>query len=150
VVNRAGLAVALGSALLACSETGAALTYSVLSTCIRVEQPTERVFRTAEEWRAFAEPRAARPVPVPDFGQVMIAAHFDGTGSACVGFTVESVEERADEVVVNATRHTSADPCIAVIAYPQLVLSIERRDLPVRFRVRDVTDRTPGAIPACT
>jgi hypothetical protein len=137
---------------LACANSGALLAHSVLAVCLRVEQPTERVFRTAEEWRAFADSHGARPspLPTPDFGQTMIAAHFDGTGSACVGFTVESVEEREDEVVVNATRHASPDPCIAVLAYPQLLLSIERRDRPVEFRIRDVTDRTPGDAPPCS
>ncbi|HUG54846.1 MAG TPA: hypothetical protein VMR21_14650 [Vicinamibacteria bacterium] len=148
---RTWTAGALALALLAGCEGGAeTLTHSVLSVCLRVEQPTERVFRTAEEWRAFADPVARGPVPAPDFGQVMVAAHFDGTGSACVGFTVESVEESGGEVVVEATRHTSPDPCIAVLAYPQLVLTIERRDLPVRFRIRDVMDRVPGATPPCT
>jgi hypothetical protein len=135
--------------LAGCGEGGDPLTHSVLSVCLRVEQPSERVFRTAEEWRAFTTPVARGPVPSPDFGQVMVAAHFDGTGSACVGYTVESVEATEDEVIVQATRHSSPDPCIAILAYPQLVLSLERRDLPVRFRIRDSVDRVPGAVPAC-
>ena len=108
------------------------------------------MFRTAEEWAAFVRRYGGTAsVPTFDFATTMVAAHFDGTGSACVGFTVEAVEVGDDAVVVQATRHVSPDSCIAVVAYPQLVIAVDRRDLPVRFRIREVTDRTPGVAPSC-
>lgn len=145
------IALAAALALSGCEGDGATVAHSVMAVCLRVEQPTEQVFRTAEAWQSFADGHSARPrpLPMPDFGQMMIAAHFDGAGSACVGFTVESVAGRGDEIVVMATRHTSPDICVAVIAYPQLVLSLERRDLPVRFRIRDTGDRPPGGGAPC-
>ena len=145
---RALLLLVLVSAL-GCHGDEDRLAHSVLSVCLRLERPLERVFRTAEEWQTFAGPVARGPVPVPDFGQQMVVARFDGPGSACAGFTVDGVEADAFELVVLATRHTSPDPCVAVIAYPQLLLAVERRDLPVRFQIRDATDRVPGAGPAC-
>jgi Fe-S cluster biogenesis protein NfuA len=143
------LTAALAFVVAACDATEA-LRYAPVAVCLRVEQPSEQVFRTAEEWAAFVRRHGgAASVPSFDFGTTMVAAHFDGTGSACVGFTVESVEATDDEIVVQATRHTSPDPCIAVLAYPQLVIAVDRRDLPVRFRIRDVSDRMPGVAPSC-
>lgn len=149
VIRRRVLSAVLALVVAACDGVEA-VRYAPVAVCLRVEQPSEQVFRTAEEWAAFIRRYgAAASVPSFDFGTTMVAAHFDGTGSACVGFTVESVEAGDDEVVVQATRHVSPDPCIAVIAYPQLVIAVDRRDLPVRFRIRDVSDRTPGVAPSC-
>jgi hypothetical protein len=145
-------AVVLGLALLACACTrgdDGAVRFTMLNACLKVEQPQERVFRTAEEWASF---RAAHPGDnggAVDFSQSMVAARFDGTGSACVGFTVESVSASDGTIVVRATRHTSPNPCIAVVAYPQLVLVLPRRDDAVSFRMADSRDNAAVQIRAC-
>jgi hypothetical protein len=118
-----------------------AVAFSPVNVCFKVERPTEKAFRTAEEWEAFnraAALRLADGAPPIDFEQKMVVAHFDGSGSACVGFTVEKVEIGDNAVTVRATRSTSPHPCIAVVAYPQVVLEVPRKNLPVRFRIRNV------------
>ena len=120
--------------------------------CVQVPERLEQVFRTESEWLSFLSRRDTEGSrPAVDFGQRMIAAHFEGEGSACTGYTVDNVVERLDEVRVQATRHLFTGPCIAVIAYPQVIVSIENRDLPVRFQIRDVeTAQLPeGATRAC-
>jgi len=145
--------VVLGLAVLACGCTrgdDGVLRFTVLPTCLKVEQPQERVFRTAEEWANF---QAAHPGGdaggAVDFSQSMVAARFDGTGSACTGFTVESASASDGTIVVRATRHTSPNPCIAVVAYPQLVLVLPRRDDAVSFRMADSRDNAAVQIRAC-
>jgi hypothetical protein len=151
VLPLAWLAVAL--ALPACPRDGeGALAFSPLAVCFRVEEPAEKVFRTAGEWEAFHRASALRPsdgAPPVDFAQKMVVGHFDGSGSACVGFTVERVEVGKEAVTVRATRHASPNPCILVVAYPQLVLELPRRDLPVKFRIVDARDAPPASQKAC-
>jgi hypothetical protein len=146
--------LALGSlALLAgCSAGVETLTFGRIAVCFRVEQPMEKVFRTIQEWEDFHRSAALRPsdpVPVVDFAQNMVVARFDGGGSSCVGFTIESVEVDGDAVTVQATRHSSTKPCILILAYPQVVLEVPRRDLPVRFRIRDVQSDPPAESRSC-
>jgi len=93
--------------------------------------------------------RPADPPPAVDFAQKMVVARFDGGGSACVGFTIEAVEVDGDAVTVQATRHTSPGPCILILAYPQVVLEVPRRDLPVAFRIRDVQSDPPAETRPC-
>jgi hypothetical protein len=145
--------VVLGFAVLACGCTrgdDGAVRFTMLPACLKVEQPQERVYRTAEEWASF---QAAHPGGdgggAVDFSRSMVAARFDGTGSACVGFTVESVSASDGMIVVRATRHTSPNPCIAVVAYPQLVLVLPRRDDAVAFRIADSRDDSAVQIRAC-
>lgn len=127
-----------------------ALRFTVLPACLKVEQPQERVFRTPAEWASF---QAAHPGSdgggAVDFSQSMVAARFDGTGSACTGFTVESASASDGMTVVRATRHTSPNPCIAIVAYPQLVLVLPRRDDAVAFRIADSRDNAAVQIRAC-
>lgn len=141
------------AALLAgCPADGEVLPFKPVGGCFKVEQPAEKVFRTAEEWEEFHRNAALRPpdgAPAVDFAQKMIVAHFDGSGSACVGFTVESVAVGRGALTVQATRNTSPNPCIAVVAYPQVVLEVPRRDLPVRFRIRDIRKDPPAQPKAC-
>jgi hypothetical protein len=134
--------------LAACAEDGAPVRHSVLETCVRVPGATERVFRTAAEWSAFLAANRGTS-PAVDFAASMVAAHFDGEGSACVGYTVESVEEVDGEIVVRATRHESPDPCIAVIAYPQLVITLDQRPEKVRFEITRVQDRASTSTRSC-
>jgi hypothetical protein len=130
------LALALG----ACDEpVEDTLAFRLLPTCFQREQSLEATFRSDAEWRSVADLHRG-PLPAVDFGTSMVAARLDGAGSACVRFSVDSVQRTASRVLVNAARHTSPDPCVAVVAYPQLVLTVERLDLPVNFRIRDVRD----------
>jgi hypothetical protein len=115
------------------------LAHQLLPACFQREQSLERTFRTDTEWQSMANIHRG-PLPPVDFGTTMVAAHLDGGGSACVRFSVDSVQVTSSRVLVNAARHTSPDPCIALLAYPQLVLSFAQQDLPVSFRIRDVRD----------
>lgn len=124
------------------------LAFSIVPTCVRVPVASEQVFRTAEEWRAFHERHGAEGMAPPvDFERLMVVARFDGVGSACVSFTVEGVEARKGRITVSATRHVSPNPCIAVVAYPQVALSVERSDFPLVFRIREVRDDVAPARP---
>jgi hypothetical protein len=134
--------------LAACGETGSPVRHSILEACVRVPTASERVFRTAEEWNTFLAANRGTS-PAVDFSTSMVAAHFDGEGSACVGYTVESVEEREGEIVVRATRHESPDPCIAVVAYPQVVIALETRAENVRFEITRVQDRATTSTRSC-
>jgi hypothetical protein len=134
--------------LAACGETGSPVRHSIVEACVRVPTASERVFRSAAEWSAFLTANRGTSAPV-DFSTSMVAAHFDGEGSACVGYTVESVEEREGEIVVRATRHESPDPCIAVIAYPQLVITLDQRPENVRFEITRVQDRASTSTRSC-
>jgi hypothetical protein len=123
---------------------------SVLEACLKVPTAQERVFRNAEDWQRFyAEHTEGGAAPAVDFGRSLLAAHFDGAGSACVGFTLDRVEVRDGEVTIDATRHTSQDPCITVVAYPQLLVVVDRRDTPVTFRIRDVVGPPPPGHTPC-
>jgi hypothetical protein len=127
-----------------------AVPFTVLDACLRVPTPQEQLFRNAEDWRQFyAEHTDGGTAPAVDFGRSVLAARFDGAGSACVGFTVESVEQKDGRVTIKATRHTSTGPCIDVVAYPQLIVVVERRDRPVTFEIRDVTGPPPAGHRPC-
>jgi len=113
---------------------------SVLQACLHVDAPQERVFRDSADWeRFYADHTEGGAAPSVDFGRSVLAARFDGTGSACVTFTLDAVVVRDGTVTIEATRRTSLDPCIDVVAYPQLLVVVERRDTPVVFRIRDVS-----------
>ena len=142
--------VVLGLAALgfACGAEDGPLDFTVLPACLKVEQPQERVFRTAEEWTSFQAAHSGGDGAV-DFSRSIVAARFDGTGSACIGFTVERVSASDGMIVVRATRHASPNPCIAVVAYPQLVLVLPRRDDAVVFRIADARDDGAVQIRAC-
>jgi hypothetical protein len=144
-----------GSALLlllaSCGEGEGQISHRVVPTCVRVPEATERVFGSAEEWRRFVEEHGGRVSdggPV-DFGRFVLAARFDGYGSACTSFTVESVAAEGGRVTIRATRHLSPDPCIAVLAYPQLAVALDRRNLPVVFRIAESVDRVRGETRPC-
>lgn len=131
-------------------ELGEPLSFSILKTCLKVPQPTEQTFRTSQELRDFyARYGAEGSEPSVDFSRFVVAARFDGAGSGCLGFTVEAVEARDGAILIHATRHLSTRPCIAVLAYPQIALAVERRDLPVVFRIRDARDEVPGQTAPC-
>jgi hypothetical protein len=145
-------ALAALALLAGCSSGAETLSFAPIAACFKVEQPMEKVFRSADEWQDFhrgAALRPADPVPAVDFAQKMVVARFDGGGSACVGFAIESVEVDGDGVTVQAARHTSPNPCILILAYPQVVLEVPRRDLPVRFRIRDVQSDPPAETRPC-
>lgn len=143
------LLITLGALAGCASDSGTPVPYSVVDACVRVPTPTERVFRTAAEWSAFLAANRGTS-PAVDFTASMVAGHFDGEGSACVGYTVESVEETDGEIVARVTRHESPDPCIAVIAYPQLVITVESRPENVRFEITRVRDRATPQTRSCT
>lgn len=140
------LLIAVGT--IAGCTSGTPVPYSILDACVRVAAPTERVFRTAAEWSAFLSANRGTS-PAVDFTASMVSGHFEGEGSACVGYTVESVEEKEGEIVVRATRHESPDPCIAVLAYPQLVIALESRPANVRFEIARVGDRATPQTRSC-
>jgi hypothetical protein len=146
-------ALILPLALLAsgCAEGGESpVPHSILGACLHVDAAQEQVFRTAPDWeRFYADHTAGGTAPAVDFGRSVLAAHFDGTGSACVGYTVESVEIRDGEVTIDATRHTSPEPCVDVVAYPQLLVVVEIRDRPVVFRIRSVSGPPPPTHTPC-
>ena len=145
-------AAVLGLAALtfACGADDGPLGFTVLPACLTVEQPQEHVFRSAEEWTRFQAAHAGSSSAGPvDFTQSMVAARFDGAGSACTAFTAESVSASDGMMVVRATRHVSPNPCIAVVAYPQLVLVLPRRDDAVAFRIVETRDQAAVQIPAC-
>lgn len=148
LTRRALLALLPGATLLAACEADGRLSYSVLQTCLRVTERGDHLFRTADEWNAFkARYRgAATDGAEVDFTRQVIVAHFDGPGSACTGFTVEAVEAKEGALEVAATRLLSPDPCIAVLAYPQVVLAVERRELAPRFRIRDASGTLTGLV----
>jgi hypothetical protein len=143
----------LSLALLApgCVEGGQGpVPYSTLVACLHVDAAQEQVFRNAPGWeRFYAEHKEGGTAPAVDFGGSVLAAHFDGAGSACVGYTVEGVEIRDGEVTIDATRHTSSEPCIEVVAYPQLLVVVETRDRPVVFRIRNVIGPPPPTHTPC-
>jgi hypothetical protein len=140
------LAIALALLSPACGEGGdGPVPATVLTACLRVEEPQEQVFRNAEDWQRFySEHSEGGSAPTVDFGRASLAAHFDGTGSACASITLDTVAARDGSVTIDATRRTSPGPCIDVVAYPQLLVVVERRDVPVVFRIRDVTAAPPA------
>jgi hypothetical protein len=146
VIGAAGLALAL---LHGCSASDESLDFSLLETCVQLRQPATEVFRSVQAWQDFYRSSGAGQPPAVDFSRFMVAARFEGTGSACVGFTVEEVVADENGVAIHATRHESPGPCIAVLAFPQLVLAVEARDLPVEFDVRSVRDEPPGQPRPC-
>ena len=150
-VRRRGLLALLLFAT-ACGEgPSRPVAFQLLKTCLLVPQVQDQVFRDSNSWSAFHRQYAKDPTSAPpavDFTQSVVAAHFDGTGSACVTFTVESVEEEDGQSVVRATRHVSTNPCIAILAYPQVALTIARRDLSPVFRISETRDQVVGQ-PAC-
>jgi hypothetical protein len=150
---RAGALAFLALAVLTsgCAESvDGGVSSSVLNACLKVPTAQDQVFRSAEDWQAFyAEHTEGGTAPAVDFGRSVLAAHFDGEGSACAGFTLDKVESRDGKVTIDATRHTSQDPCIDVVAYPQLLVVVERRDIPFVFRIRDVAGPRPPGPPAC-
>ena len=115
------------------------LGFEVVNACVAVEQPGEQVFRTEAEWETFLQAHGAPTVPAVDFTQRMVASRFDGGGSACTRLTVENVLETDGAVTVEATRHLFDGPCILLLAYPQVSVSIEQRDVPVQWRIAEVT-----------
>lgn len=123
---------------------------SLLDACLHVDAAQDHVFRNAEDWQRFYDDHTEEgTAPAVDFGRSVLAAHFDGAGSACVGYTLDGVELRDGEVVIDATRHDSPGPCIDVVAYPQLLVVVERRDMPVVFRIRDLIGPPPAAHTPC-
>jgi hypothetical protein len=136
----AALVLVLGAPLLGCEEAvEERLSFRLVAACFQRDQSLERTFRTNAEWQSMADVHRG-PLPQVDFGTTMVAAHLDGAGSACVRFSVDEVQLTRSRVIVAAVRHVSPDPCIAIVAYPQLVLTFEQRDEPVSFRIRDVRD----------
>ena len=149
-LRTATAAAALTLPLLACGgDDQGPLASSVVSTCLQYPQTTERVFRSDAEWQAVHRENN-RTAPAVDFAQSIVAGHFDGGGSACTTFSVEDVSLRDGTIVVAATRHLSTLPCIAIVAYPQLVLQLPRGDQPVRFDIREVRGESAGSVRACT
>jgi hypothetical protein len=145
---RAWLSAGLALATLSCGgPQGEELSFSLVTTCLFFPVPTERVFRTTTEWTAAHRPGQGAP-PI-DFASTMVAAHFDGEGSACTTFSVERVTVEEGFVVVRATRHASTLPCILIIAYPQVSISLPRREEPVRFVFTDVRGDAAGPARAC-
>lgn len=151
--TRTLLAAAAAAGLSGCSGTGDPIRAEVLNTCLRVPAFREQVFRSDAEYRSFA---LQYPIgtthqdPALDYGSRMLVAHFDGQGSACSGFSVTRVDADDEAVTVHAVRHVSPNPCIAVIAYPQLALAVEARDLPVVWRIRELSGEVPpNGVRAC-
>jgi hypothetical protein len=123
---------------------------SVLDACLHVDTAQEQVFRNDEDWQRFyADHTEGGAAPSVDFGRSVLAAHFDGAGSACVGYTLDSVELRDGEVTIDATRHNSPGPCVDVVAYLQLLVVVETRDRPVVFRIRNVIGPPPPTLTPC-
>jgi hypothetical protein len=130
---------------------GERLGFSVVSACFKVEQAQETVFRSAQEWQAFVQSHGGLPgPPAPDFSRGMVAAHFDGGGSACTGFTVEEARLAEGRLVISATRHTSPGPCVAVLAYPQVLVLLPVQNAPVVFRIGDARDDVARQTPVCS
>jgi hypothetical protein len=149
-VFRLCLALGLAAGLAGCrSADFERLAFEVVPVCVRTEEAGERVFRTEAEWTTFLAAHHATAPPGIDFGQRMVVSRFDGGGSACTSWTVEDALVTDGVVVVQATRHLFEGPCIAVLAFPQVTVSVERRDLPVQFRVREVRTSSTGAGSSC-
>ena len=145
------LALTLALPLLACGgDSDETLSFSLVSTCLQYQQPAMRVFRTDAEWQAAYRENGRGPAPAVDFGQVIVAGQFDGPGSACTTFSVEEAVVRDGSIVVAATRHQSTQPCIAIVAYPQVAVQLPRRDEPVRFEIREVRGESTGPARACS
>lgn len=124
---------------------------TLLSTCLRYPEASERTFRSDSEWQAAHREFGQGPAPRVDFSRSTVAGLFDGPGSACTTFSIEGVvygdEERGS--LIHAVRHVFAGPCIMAIGYPQLVVSLERRYGPARFQVREVGAETSGPARPC-
>jgi hypothetical protein len=136
--------------LLACNgDSEEALSFDFVATCLHLSERTTRVFRNDAEWQAIHRENGNGNAPAVDFSRSMVAAYFDGPGSACTSFSVEKVAVQDDSIVVSATRHGSTLPCIAVVAYPQLLVQLPRRDEPVRFDIREVQGESSGPVRAC-
>jgi hypothetical protein len=131
-----------------CSD-GDELGFQVVDACAPVEQAGEHVFRTEAEWETFLLSHGALRVPPVNFSQRMVASRFDGGGSACTRLTVENVLETDGKVTIEATRHLYDGPCILLLAFPQVSVSVDQRALPVEWRITSVTtsNRPPG--PSC-
>ena len=134
-----------------CVQGDAGVSFSIVPSCVRVKQATERVFQTAEEWQTFVQENGGMVSDgsLVDFSRFVLAARFDGPGPACTGFTVEDVLVRDGRVEIRATRHTWPGACVLVLAYPQLVVAIERRGMPVVFRIADARDEVPSQTRRC-
>ena len=122
---------------------------TLLSTCLRYPETIERTFRSDAEWqeahRGFGRP----PAPPVDFSRSMVAAHFDGPGSACTTFSVEAARMEDGVLRIDAVRHVFTGPCILAIRYPQLIVAVDRHDGPVQFLIREVAGEMFGPARAC-
>lgn len=153
-LRRAVIPVALAGLVglpLGCVPGDAGVSFSIVPSCVGVQQATERVFQTAEEWQTFVQENGGMVSdgsPV-DFNRFVLAARFDGPGSACTGFTVEDVLVRDGRIEISATRHTWPHACILLLAYPQVVVAVERRGMPVVFRIADARDEVPSQTRRC-
>jgi hypothetical protein len=128
------------------------LPFTLVEACLQFERPTERVFRTEREWLDAhgIPPGQPSPFPAYDFNRDQIAGHFDGGGSACTSFGVDRVVVDDGMLVIHATRYVSTQPCILILAHPQVMILTEKRDEPVRFDVREVRGETAaGPVKAC-
>jgi hypothetical protein len=129
---------------------GEPLEFSLVETCVPVRAATEQVFASQDAWRAFYTGNGGKgSPPAVDFSRFLLAARFDGPGSACVGFGVERVELGGDRIDVHATRFAPNVPCIAILAYPQVAVAIEARERPVRWVIRDSPASPPVPSRGC-
>ncbi len=125
------------------------LAFTMVQTCLAFSEPAERVFRDAQEWQEAHRKNGQGEAPAIDFTRFQVAGRFDGGGSACTSFSVEGVSVEAGEVVVRATRHVSTQPCILILAHPQVLVTMPRREEPVRFVVTEVQGASSGPARAC-
>jgi hypothetical protein len=146
------LAMLVAPALVCCGSVAGpedTLSFTLVRTCLTYGEQVARVFRSAAEWQDAHRRHGREPAPPVDFSRSMVAAWFDRPGSACTSFSAQGVSLESGEIVVDATRHNWTGPCILVLAHPQLVLAIDKRDAPVRFRLRDLSGQTEGPARAC-
>jgi hypothetical protein len=145
-----GLLMLMSAAALSCGGGDEGdLPFALVATCLRYPQSAEITFRSNAEWQEANGGYGKDAAPAVDFTRSMLAARFDGPGSACTSFSVDKVSLQDGRVTVRATRHATTQPCILIVAYPQVVVSIPRREEPVRFVIDSATGASDAPAKAC-
>lgn len=80
---------------------------------------------------------ASRPLPEVDFSRNMVIGVFLGSLGACDKLSVEAVRQKQDPARIEVTyRHTPPPPdtmCIATLANPAALITVQKSDVPVEF-----------------
>ncbi len=134
-----------------CSLDGHGQPFAIVSqdqcSGIAAHPPALRVARTAEEWEAlWAEcGLGALPLPPVDFASEMVVGVFATTSTSGFSLTIDQIQARESEVVVQATYTLPGPDCVVTPAFRKTsqIVSVPRNDLPARLAVKSAVVYCP-------